>query len=156
MLSLNLCKPQKIFDTFSCIPLVSNVRKLTQASWGEKREWNKRGILQWFQLLNQSPSSKEAALEIFSPVAGIISRRAFSKIEWESGPDKLFMSTPLSTWLFAAASWSKLSMTYLILESCFHSSPSCLLQNLIHDFEYLVSKNHLASNFARRFYSSKQ
>ena len=77
MLSLNLCKPQKIFDTFSCIPRVSNVRKLTQASWGEKREWNKRGILQWFQLLNQSPSSKEAALEIFPPVAGIISRRAF-------------------------------------------------------------------------------
>ena len=77
MLSFNLCKPQKIFDTFSCIPLVSNVRKLTQASWGEKREWNKRGILQWFQLLNQSPSSKEAALEIFPPVAGIISRRAF-------------------------------------------------------------------------------
>ena len=64
------------------------------------------------------------------------------------------MSTPLSTWLFAAVSWSKLSMTYLILESCFHSSPSCSLQNLIHDFEYLVSKNHLASNFARRFYRS--
>ena len=33
MLSFNLCKPQKIFDTFSCIPLVSNVRKLAQASW---------------------------------------------------------------------------------------------------------------------------
>ena len=45
-------------------------------------------------------------------------------------------------------------MTYLILESCFHSSPSCSLENLIHDFEYLVSKNHLASNFVRRFYRS--
>ena len=33
-------------------------------------------------------------------------------------------------------------------------SPSCSLQNLIHDFEYLVSKNHLASNFARCFYRS--
>ena len=36
MLSFNLCKPQKIFDTFSCIPLVSNVRKLAQASWEGK------------------------------------------------------------------------------------------------------------------------
>ena len=33
-------------------------------------------------------------------------------------------------------------------------SPSCLLQNLIHDFENLVSKNHLTSNFARHFYRS--
>ena len=153
MFSFNLCKPQKFFDTFSCIPLdnVSNVWKLAQASWGEKREWNKWGILLWFQFVNQSPSSKEAALEIFPPVARTISRRAFSKIEWESGPDKLFMSTPLSTWLFFAASWSKVSMTYLILESCFHSSPSCSLQYLIHDLEYLVSKNHLASNFANVF-----
>jgi len=82
MLSLNLCKPQKIFDTFSCIPLVSNVRKLTQASWGEKREWNKRGILQWFQLLNQSPSSKEAALarNISSSCRNNIAKSIFRKL----------------------------------------------------------------------------
>ena len=36
MLLVNLCKPWKIFDTFSCIPLVSNVRKLAQASWEGK------------------------------------------------------------------------------------------------------------------------
>ena len=36
MLSFNLCKPQKICDTFSSIPLVSNVRKLAQTSWEGK------------------------------------------------------------------------------------------------------------------------
>ena len=35
MLSFNLCKPQKIFDTFSRL-LVSNVWKLAQASWEGK------------------------------------------------------------------------------------------------------------------------
>ena len=39
MLSFNLRKPQKIFDTFSCIPLVSNVQKLAQASWSWEKAW---------------------------------------------------------------------------------------------------------------------
>ena len=43
MLSFNLCKPQKIFDTCSCIPLVSKAS--TGQLRGEKREWNKQGIL---------------------------------------------------------------------------------------------------------------
>ena len=36
MLSFSLCKAQKFLDTFSYIPLISNVRKLAQASWEGK------------------------------------------------------------------------------------------------------------------------
>ena len=66
-------------ENFRHIFMYSSCFECSKAGIGQlrgKREWNKRGILQWFQLLNQSPSSKEAALEIFPPVAGIISRRA--------------------------------------------------------------------------------
>ena len=123
---------------------------------GEKREWNKRGILQWFQLLNQSPSSKEAALEIFPPVAGIISRRAFFENWMRIRSRQTFYVNSTFDVIICCSIRKLKQLTYLILESCFHSSPSWSLQNLIHDFEYLVSKNHLASNFARHFYSSKQ
>ena len=41
-----------------------------------------------------------------------------------------------------------------ISSSCKIEEPFFFASKLIQDFEYLVSKNHLASNFARHFYRS--